>query len=763
MNATPFNHAQSEEQTAHDLSECDREPIRIPGSIQPHGYLMCLREPELRIAQYSANLPALLRATPDSLSSEPLAHFLGEGLVQDLAHALQAGIVIEAPYLLGNYQMGPGEAAAARFNALVHRHDGRLILELEASSNADPRRFPMIYPMVRVFVSRLQDAGSVKELCQLAAEEMRRITGFGRTMVYRFDTAGHGEVLGEDRDESQTSHLGQWFPASDIPRQARELYLLNRIRVIPSASYDPVPLLAPPGEAPDARPIDLSHCVLRSVSPVHLQYMRNMGTLASMSVSIVVQGQLWGLISCHDAQPRTVGFEVRTACEHLGQILSLQVEAKQDRQDIRDRLELRSILVSLLAALTDDKGSLGGLLDAEVDMLRFANADGAAIVHNDECRTIGRTPDAAQLQALSGWLLNHGKAVFSNDALAEVYPAASEFADVACGILSVSISQVHQHLVIWFRQEVAQSIDWAGDPRKGGYVTEPSGRLHPRQSFDTWRQIVNGRCLPWRASELDAAEQLRHALLAIVLKRAEEMAELAGELGRINKELEAFSYSVSHDLRAPLRHISGYADMLIDNEHEVLSDRGRRHLAHVKDAARFAGELVDALLNFSKMGRTALRKVPVDLNEVVQDFVKEVTFDHPHRRIQWDIGPLPVVEADIVFMHIALRNLIGNAVKYTQGKDPAYVSVSCEESPDEYLIKVADNGVGFNMKYVGKLFGVFQRLHAAEHFEGTGIGLANVRRVVERHGGTVSAHGEPGHGATFSFTLPKGRPEATTD
>ncbi|MGH6646598.1 ATP-binding protein [Aquabacterium sp.] len=745
-----------------DLTDCDREPIRIPGSIQPHGYLMCLDRADLRILQYSANLPRLFQVPAEDLVRLPLARHVGEALVQDLAHALQTGIVTETPYLVGNYLVGQVEAVGPRFNALVHQHDGRLILELEASDNADPRRFPMIYPMMRVFVSRLQDADSVKELCQLAAEEMRRITGFGRTMVYRFDAAGHGEVLGEDRDEAYTSHLGQWFPAGDIPRQARELYLLNRIRVIPSASYEPVPLLSPANGVADDRPIDLSHAVLRSVSPVHLEYMRNMGTLASMSVSIVVRGELWGLISCHDAQPRNVGFEVRTACEHLGQILSLQVEAKQERQAIRHRLELRSILVSLLAALSDDKGSLGGLLDSGVDLLRFANADGAAIVHNDECRTIGRVPDTEKLQLLATWLLNHGKSVFSCDSLVDVYPAAEAFADVACGVLSVSISQVHRHLVIWFRQEVAQTIDWAGDPRKGVVVAASTGRLHPRQSFDTWRQIVRGRSLPWQPGELDAAEQLRHALLAIVLRRAEEMAELAGELGRINKELEAFSYSVSHDLRAPLRHISGYADMLIDNEHEALSERGKRHLAHVKDAARFAGELVDALLSFSKMGRTALRKVPVDLNEVVRDFVKEISFDHPERSIQWDIGPLPVVQADVVFVHIAMRNLIGNAVKYTQGKDPAYVSVTCEESPDEYLIKVADNGVGFNMKYVNKLFGVFQRLHAAEQFEGTGIGLANVRRVIERHGGTVSAHGEPGRGATFSFTLPKERPEATS-
>ncbi len=317
---------------------------------------------------------------------------------------------------------------------------------------------------------------------------------------------------------------------------------------------------------------------------------------------------------------------------------------------------------------------------------------------------------------------------------------------------------MHRHFVIWFRQEVTQTIDWAGDPRKGG--AGASGPLTPRESFDSWRQIVRGRSLPWRASEVDAAQEFRHALLAVVLKRAEEMAELAGELGRINRELEAFSYSVSHDLRAPLRHIAGYADMLMDNEGAVLSERGQRHLGHVKDAARFAGQLVDALLNFSKMGRASLTKVKVDLNQVVQSFIREVRFEHPDRSIEWDIGPLPVVQADSVFMHIALSNLIGNAVKYTQGREPARISVACEEHPDHYLVKVSDNGVGFNMKYVNKLFGVFQRLHGPEQFEGTGIGLANVRRVIERHGGQVAAYSEPQQGATFTFTLPKERPAA---
>ncbi len=301
-----------------DLTACDWEPIRIPGAIQPHGVLLCIQGPDHRLVQYSANLPAWLGRAGDDLAGQPLPALLGPDLADALERALATGSVSEAPCLLGHFTLDSA-TGPCRVDAAVHRLQTTLILELEPSAMASPAHGLSIYPLVRLFVSRLQETDSLRELCQLAATEMRRITGFDRTMVYQFDADadGHGEVLGEDRDEALMSHLGQWFPASDIPRQARELYVLNRIRMIPTASYEPVPLVPPrlPGQA---EPTDLSHAMLRSVSPVHLAYMRNMGTLASMSVSIVVRGRLWGLISCHHAQPRAVGFEVRAPVNTWG-------------------------------------------------------------------------------------------------------------------------------------------------------------------------------------------------------------------------------------------------------------------------------------------------------------------------------------------------------------------------------------------------------------------------------------------------------------
>jgi two-component system, chemotaxis family, sensor kinase Cph1 len=260
-----------------------------------------------------------------------------------------------------------------------------------------------------------------------------------------------------------------------------------------------------------------------------------------------------------------------------------------------------------------------------------------------------------------------------------------------------------------------------------------------------------------------AALELRQALISIVLRRAEEMAEVATELGRVNKELEAFSYTVSHDLRAPMRHIAGYVDLVLDMEGKQLSDRSRRYLSHVKDASAFAGQLVDALLDFSRMGRAALKRSPIDTGLLVGDLVSEMSSQNRDRRIEWTVDkPLPVLWGDPILVQVTVRNLLGNAVKYSRTREVAKIRVRAISDAQGDGLEVSDNGVGFQMKYVGKLFGVFQRLHQAEEFEGTGIGLASVRRIVERHGGTVTAEGELDRGATFSFVLPRKPAEEPT-
>jgi light-regulated signal transduction histidine kinase (bacteriophytochrome) len=222
-----------------------------------------------------------------------------------------------------------------------------------------------------------------------------------------------------------------------------------------------------------------------------------------------------------------------------------------------------------------------------------------------------------------------------------------------------------------------------------------------------------------------------------------------------NKELEAFSYTVSHDLRAPLRHIDGYVDLLLSRCRGDLNEKGRHYVDTIAASARQMGVLIDDLLQFSRTGRSEMDLAPVDMNQVLREALSQVREDCAGRSIEWQIGDLPQVRGDYALLRQVWANLLGNAVKYTRDRDPARIGVGSREGNGEVVFLVSDNGVGFDMQYAGKLFGVFQRLHRQEEFEGTGIGLATVARIVTRLGGRIWAEAEPGKGATFFFSLPQ--------
>jgi chemotaxis family two-component system sensor kinase Cph1 len=731
-----------------DLSACAREPIRTPGSIQPHGFLLTLSS-GMAVLQASANLGDWTGRPAQAAVGRPLAEAIGDAAALRLAPQLEKTLG-PRPYYMETVTTANGR----HFDVLGHQWDGVTILEFENVERAGPADFRNLYPLIGDFLQRVNDTVSVEALARLACQHIRSVTGFGRVMVYQFDADGHGHVMAESKEDGYHSYMGQHFPASDIPAQARELYALSRIRLIQDANYTPA-LLVPAQNPLTGKPNDLSFAALRSVSPVHLQYMRNMHTLASMSVSLMVKGRLWGLISCHNAGPAPVPFEKRTACEQLGQILALCIESREDAQELQFRLDVRRILVSMLAGLTQGSNFIDNLSSVFPELLRFARASGVAIVVDERVLGFGDTPDEEDILELVGWLAVHDHGdLYHTDKLSAAWPAAGKLTRNASGLLAMPISRIHKHYLLWFRPEFVHTIEWAGNPHEKDIAAGTPAQLSPRSSFAAWRETIHGTSLPWHAGEIELALEFRTALLGIVLERAEQMAELAEELTRSNKELEAFSYSVSHDLRAPLRHIVGFADLLIESDGSENGEQRSRFLRNIKDAARMAGKLVDDLLSFSQMGRASLRPTRVDMNELMAACIDKLALETRGRNIEWKVVPLPPVHADPAFLHLAVFNLLSNAVKFTGKQDPAIIRISAEDAPGETIFHVADNGAGFNMDYVHKLFGVFQRLHRMEDFQGTGIGLANVRRIVERHNGRVWADSRQGEGATFSFALP---------
>ena len=739
-----------------DLSNCDREPIHAPGHVQPHGLLLALSEPGLVVEQASANAAARLAV--------PLDRLVGSALLDHVRPDARDGLraALAAPDLRDRNPLAV-PLAGVTFAAVAHRHDGVLVLELEDPPPAGDASGPADHSRaLQRAMTRLQDAPTFRAFCQAAAAEARAIGGFDRATVYRFDRGWNGEVVGEDKRPDLAPLDGLHFPASDIPEQARRLYHLNPYRLIPDVGYEPVPLV-PEVNPRTGRPLDLSFALLRSVSPVHVQYLKNMEATASMSVSLMRGGRLWGLISCmHYAGPRHLSYADRAACQFLGSLVSVQIAVKEDSQGIEYRHRLQGVRERLLQRMAQEPDLGRALAGDPPDLLELAAAQGAAVVSDGGCATAGRAPAADRVHKLVAWLRVHADGdVFHTASLARLAPEFADLKDVASGVLAVTTSRAAGHWVLWFRPEVVQTVDWGGDPHKPVGGPGPGGRLSPRRSFELWKEVVHDTALPWQPAEAEAARLLRDAVVTVVVRRAEELTRLNTELRRSNTDLDAFAYSASHDLKEPLRGLSNYATFLLEDYADRLDAGGVGMLNTLVRLTRRMDDLIESLLRFSRLGRDGAAFEPVDLNEVLRGVLDVLKGRLAEGGVAVRVPrPLPAVRCDRVQAGEVLSNLIANAAKYGD-KAERWVEVGYDEpvpredgaaAPPVFYVR--DNGIGIEDEHRHLIFRLFRRLHGRDEYGGgTGVGLAIVKKIVEHHGGAVWVDSAPGVGSTFHFTL----------
>jgi light-regulated signal transduction histidine kinase (bacteriophytochrome) len=737
-----------------DLTQCEQEPIHIPGAIQPHGVLLVLREPALTLCQVSENAQALLGVPAQKLLGKSLEALLPDAQARSVRESLLSERLEDHNPLKLTWR---GEGGERGFNGIAHRHQGQLFLELEPVSEQEALPFFGLYHQVRGSISRLRDAKDLSVLCEEAVREVRRLTGFDRVIIYRFDADWNGQVLAEDRMEKADPYLGLHFPASDIPRQARELYTLNRLRIIPTIDYVPARILALPEELARG-PLDMSLCVLRSVSPIHLEYLRNMGAGASMSISLLQEGRLWGLISCtHVSGPKSISYEVRTVCELVGEFMSSFLVAKESCEHYDQRLRARSIQARLLERMTRDPDFAAGLCDPPPELLELTGASGAAVYFNGRTTRVGKVPSDEQLHGLIRWLGEMSEPreeVFSSSCLSREYPEAEEFKDVAAGLIAASMSRGRHNYVLWFRPEVVQTVNWGGDPNKLVDVQADEPRLHPRKSFALWKETVRGRSLPWKDYELEAARGLRGNIIDIVLQRSEELL-LLKELERSNVELDSFAHAASHDLKEPLRGIHNYASLVLRAEADRLEPTNRKRMETVVRLTQRMESLINSLLHYAQVGRTELSLRETDLNEVLASVLEPLKPRIDEAGVEVRVpSPLPPARCDRVWVVEVFTNLITNAIKYSD-KAEKWVEIGAMRAPDGSTAwYVRDNGIGIQPEYHEDIFRIFKRLHGRDKYGGgTGTGLTIVKRLIERHNGRIWLESQPGVGTTFFFTL----------
>lgn len=508
-----------------DLTNCERELIHLAGSIQPHGLLLVVREPGWRIVQASANAGVLLRRPLDSLLLASLAE-LGGDLETTLRRLAAAGDLREPQPLRCTL---PAADGSARFEGAAHRVGAdALVVELEplaaGTNGADsvPPGNAVLLERVAQAVQRFSEASSVGTLADGVVRCVRDFTGYDRVMVYQFDPDGHGKIIAEARDPRLDSLLGHHYPATDIPQRARELYLRNRVRVLVDVNYEPAPLvprLLPGGDAQGGAELDMSLSFLRSMSPLHLQYLRNMGVTGTLVVSLVREGRLWGLIACHHYAPRHVSFAVRTATELLAEVIATRIAAIENYARAQVAIQVRRLEQRLIEATSTEGDWRLALVRNPRLLQQPLQATGAALFHEGEVLTCGEVPSTPELRALMQWIdVQAGdSAPFACSAVGRDHPALASVTPTASGVLAVRLSAVRPEYLVWFRKEQLQSVTWAGDPTKPMIDNDPL-KLSPRRSFAAWSEIVRGTAAPWTAADLALASAFGDALIDIIVQ-----------------------------------------------------------------------------------------------------------------------------------------------------------------------------------------------------------------------------------------------------
>ncbi|GAA6618712.1 response regulator [Scytonema sp. NUACC26] len=800
-----------------DLTNCDREAIHIPGSIQPHGILLVLQEPELKILQVSRNITNFFQIPAESLINQNLAILFHATQIE----ILKICIAQEEAEVFNPLRLSVEvENKILVFDGMLHRNDGVLILELEPPLSSIERGELSFYHQVKASISQIKKATDFQEATEFIVKEIRRITGYNRVMIYRFEPDGTGVVIAEDKQEGLEPYLDLHYPASDVPKQARKLYYDNWLRLIVDMNYQPVEIVPAINPLTNA-PLDLSCSLLRSVSPIHREYCQNMGVSASICISLVNEKHLWGMIVGHHYSPKYIDYKTRHYCEFIGQLMSVYLVKKQNEEIERYHQQIQIIQQQIRQEFLENFQEIGNILEKNSQhLLDLVRATGAAICLGQDLLVIGNTPPREAVQNLLTWLINtHREDTFYTNNLCKVYPLAKEFKDSAYGLLAISILlyQTSYH-IIWFRPEVIHTVYWGGNPNKP-VVVESNGSvsLSPRKSFELWKETVREKSLPWQQVEIDAAQELKSTLMLAVLEFSHSALEAAAKQAEVaNRAKSQFLAKMSHELRTPLNAILGFTQIMI--RENTLPSQQLKNLEIINRSGEHLLALINDVLEMSKIeaGKVTLNEHKFDLHWLVESIKEMLQLKASAKGLKLVFeGVLNVpryVVADEGKLRQVLINLLENAIKFTQsGHVTLYVRLGtrdwgqgtgdtgdkedkedqeevlgicphCPLSPEGVssspipnrqspianpqspmlIFEIRDTGYGIATEELQSIFDPFVQTSTGRHsMEGTGLGLPISRQFVRLMGGDIYVTSIPGEGSIFRFDIRVSLPTKT--
>ncbi|KQY11878.1 hypothetical protein ASD28_04445 [Massilia sp. Root133] len=715
-----------------DLQNCADEPIHIPGFIQPHGALLSLSDAGL-VEGWSTNIATVMDNEPalgQPFGTLGLPEAVTE-LIQECLATMEDG---DAPATVAALSIGGRE-----YDCVVHGHMHRVLVEFE-TREASMEEVAQFAIKAHSSIDRLRRQRSIDGLLEATVRQIREFTGFDRVMAYRFRSDDSGDVVAEARRDDLVPYLGQRYPAGDIPPQARRLYVLNTLRMIADVGYHAVPLLGAEGSAP----LDLSFAVLRSVSPVHVEYLQNMGVGASMSVSIVVHGRLWGLIACHHMAPKRVPYSVRMAADVLAQVIASTVQGIEAREDAELVEHAAKVRTSLVESLLLEDDPLEALVEHGDGLLESTHAQ--ALVVSQYGRVVCRGVDQALGDAIVASLPAEPHDIVTRTSVKEWPDAIQARLGKWVGMLGLPFDPPSGGWCVLLRTEQIEEVAWGGKPDKtqAGPLGE---RLTPRGSFEAWHETVRGLAHPWEDGILTHARMM------------------LGELARVSNARRAQTEStraqllamLGHDLRDPLNSIN-MAGMVLERTDGVgnKGTLGKRIQSSSNRMQRMIGQVLD----MSRIDRglsLGIDLQPVDLAALLEDMVEEARLAYP--TIVYDlhtVGPAFVL-ADGGRLGQVVSNLLSNARHHGEPNQPITIRLVPRDGPGLGLavLEIANAGAPIPAENEAALFNPFKRssLNNPRNRTGMGLGLYIAQQIVREHEGEIDYRHENGK-VIFAVRLP---------
>jgi light-regulated signal transduction histidine kinase (bacteriophytochrome) len=718
-----------------DLLNCADEPIHVPGSIQPHGALIFFTTAG-ELEGWSANAPAML-----GLPLEAGRPFGSLGLAGEVSELIQE--------CLDN--MSEGETAPmfsatvlgdADYDCVVHAYQDRIVAEFEARELASDT-VAQFAIKAHGSIDRLRRQKSVDALLETAVRQVREFTGFDRVMAYRFRSDDSGDVVAEARREDMTPFLGQRYPAGDIPPQARRMYVLNTLRMIADVTYHAVPLLGAPGSAP----LDLSFAVLRSVSPIHIEYLQNMGVGASMSVSIVINGRLWGLIACHHMAPKRVPYSIRMAADVLAQVIASTLQGLESRQEAELVGRAAAVRTSLVESLLLEEDPLDALVEHADGMMEAARAQ--AMIATQFGRVVCRGIDQSCGERIVASLPEGAHRLLVRGCVDDWPEAAREGLGKWAGMLGLPFDPPSNGWCVLLRPEQVEQVAWGGKPDKSGKYGPMGERLTPRGSFDAWIETVRGCAHEWEDGVLTHARMTLGELARVSNTRRAQLESTRAQLLAM----------LGHDLRDPLHSIN-MAGMVLEKT-DAGGDKSTTLGRRIQSSSNRMQRMIGQVLDMSRIDRGLALGVtlePVDLAALVEDMVEEARLAYP--AIVYDLriaGPATVM-ADGGRLGQVLSNLLSNARHHGAPNQP--IGIRLWQEGGEALVAVANAAAPIPDEVESGLFNPFKRssLNNPRNRTGMGLGLYIAQQIVREHQGDIAYRHEAGGAAggqvVFTMRLP---------